>query len=253
MLFFYQSDRLVRPLSGFKIIMVLIFLSFGPDGYAQDSLFPENQPAVVIDPGHGGSDAGVRGPDGSLEKTVSLILSRLIAKELEGKYKVVLTRTGDYGLDLFSRTALANHMKADVFISIHTGGSFLHKAGGINIFFFKENLSALPVLGSGPVKAVEDSVVLPWNSIQIRHLTASSALADSLKKRFSDRGKFFKSTIESAPLMVLEGADMPAVLIETGYLTNPTEEKRLNDPEALSHFARGIREGIDDFFAKSAR
>ena len=106
--------------------------------------FSIQKKTIAIDPGHGGYDKGARGPDGTFEKTVTMELARVLALELEKTYNVILTRTDDYWIDILKRTAMANHLNADMFISIHTGGSFLHQASGISLYYYeKSSTSAL--------------------------------------------------------------------------------------------------------------
>ncbi|MGD9106159.1 MAG: N-acetylmuramoyl-L-alanine amidase [Desulfobacterales bacterium] len=205
----------------------------------------------MLDPGHGGHDNGALGPEGTFEKNVTLDLARMVATEFGNTYRVILTRTDDYFLDIPSRTSTANHAKADLFISIHAGGSFLHQVIGITLYFFKE--IAEPVLTSDidpskPFKRLNNRS--PWADIQNAHQITSKILAKSLLNRINEQTIFKKGEILGAPLKVLEGADMPAVCLEIGYITNPAEEKSLQDINVLSNIARGIRNGIDDFFEK---
>ncbi len=219
---------------------------------AEKLIFGKHKKIIVIDPGHGGRDKGARGPDGVLEKRVTLTLARMIRAELENKYSSVLTRSGDYWLDIPDRTAVANHTKADMFISIHTGGSFLHKASGILVFYFKEISEPAPAFEATLPKPFKDSdIQIPWDNIQNKHIAASKVLAELMQNRINDQIKFMESKTESAPLMVLSGADMPSILIEIGYLTNPATEKELRNVEILSEIAKGISNGIDDFWHPS--
>jgi len=214
-------------------------------------IFAKQKKTIVLDPGHGGHDKGVLGPEGTFEKNVTLDLARMVATEFENTYLVILTRTDDYFLNIPSRTSTANHVKADLFISIHTGGSFLHQASGITLYFFKEvaELALTPDTDpSKPFKRINN--LSPWSNIQNAHQTTSKILAKSLLNRINEQTIFKKSEILGAPLMVLEGADMPAVCLEIGYITNPAEEKTLRDISVLSNIVRGIRNGIDDFFEK---
>jgi len=214
-------------------------------------LFEQQKKTIVLDPGHGGYDKGAQGPDGTLEKTVTLNLARMIAKELANNYRAVLTRTGDYWLDIPARTASANHVEADLFISIHTGGSFLHQASGITLYYFKEfaeSSIASDTDPSQPFKSINDQV--PWPNIHNRHQKSSKVLAQLMLNRINKQRIFTKSDIQDAQFMILEGADMPAVCLEIGYITNPAEEKSLRDISVLSNIAKGIRNGIDDFFEK---
>lgn len=209
---------------------------------------------VVIDPGHGGHEKGVRGPGGTVEKDVALTLARLIESELRGKYRVALTRSDDYWLEVPRRTDVANHYEADVFISIHTGGSFLHKAGGIIIYYYKK--TAIPLIsaeGGHTKNSAADEDRILWDRMQQKHVGASRLLARKLKNRINDRITFSHCKTDTAPLLVLRGADMPAVLVEVGYLTNPAEEKHLRDKQVLQDFAWAIAAGIKDFFKIRAR
>ena len=214
-------------------------------------VFAKQKKTIVLDPGHGGHDKGALGPDGTFEKNVTLDLARMLATELKNTYRVMLTRTDDYFLNIPSRTSMANHVKADLFISIHSGGSFLHQANGITLYFFKEisESTLTPSIDpSKPFKGINNRS--PWSNIQNRHQASSKILAQLMLNRINKQTIFKKSEILDAPLMVLEGADMPAVCLEIGYITNPVEEKSLQDISVLSNIAQGIRNGIDDFFDK---
>lgn len=207
------------------------------------------QGTVVLDPGHGGHETGTQGPGGTLEKTVTLLLARMIADELGDQYLVVLTRTDDYSLGLYGRAAAANNIKADIFISLHTGGSFLHEASGMSVVFFKEVIKPAMTPEAIPKKHFENKKAnINWDTIQNKYITKSKVLAQLIQDRLLGHSKFKKSRIQSAPLLVLKGAEMPAILIEIGYLTNPVEENALREPNVLSDLAKGISKGINDFF-----
>ena len=105
---------------------------------AKKPLFEDFKQVVAIDPGHGGDEAGAKGPNGTIEKAVTLSMAQILAAELQRGYRVVLTRTDDNQVDLEMRTALANHHKADLLISIHTGGSFIHSTSGIQIYHYQD-------------------------------------------------------------------------------------------------------------------
>ena len=214
---------------------------------AKQIITNKSKKIIVVDPGHGGYDIGTKGLGNTMEKNVTLRLARMLAKELDHKYKTVLTRTDDYHLDLNSRTSVANHLKADVFISIHTGGSFLHDADGIVIFYFKkieERPISRDLYSSGA-----DNV---WHHLQIRHIKASGLLAELIKKSIYEHKLYPKVIVKNSPLLILEGADTPSVLIETGYLTNPSEEKKLNDPNYLQGLAKCISIGIERFLLETS-
>ena len=205
---------------------------------------------IVIDPGHGGYETGGQGPDGTFEKTVTLKFAQVLAEELGKTYKTILTRTDDYWVDIPARSATANHVDADMFISIHTGGSFLHQASGMSLYYYQKTSKSTLTLDPDSSKEFKnDNPEVSWANIQDRHQQNSQILAESVRDRIG-RQTQYKPEIEGAPLMVLEGADMPAILIEIGYITNPVDEKSLLDIDVLSKIAQAMRNGIDDFFEK---
>jgi len=235
--------------------LIAVFISFflligtsTSEGGAKKPFSWDTRKTIVLDPGHGGNDSGAKGPDGSLEKIVTLALARMISSELGSKYRVVLTRTDDYFIDLIERTSIANQLKSDLFISIHTGGSFLHKTSGTTIFYY-QGISSVPleidVASNRTVESGPDKT--PWDEIQLRHINSSRVLADLIKKGLQGIIKGFKCDIRDAPLLVLSGADMPSTHVELGYLTNPADEKSFRNQEFLSKVATGISQGLDAF------
>lgn len=229
---------------------ILLPVILAAEGYAKKPNIGNYQRVIVIDPGHGGYAKGAKGPERTLEKTVTFNLARIIAVELSNTYKVILTRTDDYWLDIPGRTATANHEVADLFISIHTGGSFHYQASGMTLYYFKEPLGPALTQTTELLKPLKSGTQIPWKKIQNRHKSTSNALAELIRKRINAQVIFIESKVRGAPLMVLEGADMPAVVIEIGYITNPAEEKSLRDINVLSKIAKGIRAAIDEFFQK---
>ena len=241
------------------VILLLLFMMLAHPAITKAKSnkldFQNQKKTIVLDPGHGGYDKGAQGPDGTFEKTVTMELARVLALELEKTYNVVLTRTDDYWIDILERTAMANHLNADMFISIHTGGSFLHQASGISLYYYeKASTSALMLETESMEESKSSNFKELWSNIQGRHQKNSKVLAEhilnSLKEKIGENVEY-NAEIQGAPLMVLEGADTPAVLIEIGYITNPTEEKSLNDINVLSDIARKIKKGIDEFFEKT--
>ena len=112
----YCKPSTLNPYSVFIIVIIATLSALATFGDAKTSPFDKFKKTIVLDPGHGGRDSGAKGPDGSLEKTVSLSLAQLIKDQLEKRYKVVLTRTEDYWLDIPGRTDVANHLEADLFV-----------------------------------------------------------------------------------------------------------------------------------------
>lgn len=228
----------------FLIVISLCITSVNVE--AKELFFDKHKKTVVLDPGHGGHDRGARGPEGTYEKTVVLTLARMIVSELGDKYRVFLIRTDDYQLDIPARTALANHQKADLFISIHTGGSFLHQAGGMTVYYYNEILHE----AADKEKLKNSCDLIPWDDLQKRHKPASKVLAKLMKHHLNEKIKYIETGIEGMPLIVLSGADMPAILIEIGCLTNPLEEKKMLDTKVLADLTKAISNGIDDFLLK---
>lgn len=224
------------------ILITLLLVSLLGDAEAKTPFFKGIKKTVVLDPGHGGHDIGARGPDGGLEKNVTLTLATELAAALRDEYKVVMTRTGDYGLDLAGRTNTANHSEADLFISIHTGGSFVHHTSGMAIYHYQDFSEAPP-----PHKPDKNTPIL-WDRAQTRHLAKSRELAGLIGTRLGRLEAVEERRIQGAPLLLLQAANMPAVLIEIGYLTNPAEGKKLSDQRFLTDLAREIRRAIDEYF-----
>lgn len=203
---------------------------------------------IVLDPGHGGNDWGAKGHEGTYEKDVTLAVAQKLATQLNNKYRVILTRSADYGLEVFNRTAVANHQKAVLFISIHTGGDFLHKTNGMSIFTYQEATESELLFPPEPAEQNRDSKTQsPWDRVQIWHKASSKQLAKTIYNRLCDSQNVLTCNIQQAPLLILLGADMPAVLLEIGYITNPQDEKTMNDPEQLSEIVTHIINGIEDF------
>jgi len=245
-------DRSNRHLC-FALVVCLLFFGHATGAIARQPLFEAFKRVIVIDPGHGGQDFGAKGPDGALEKTITLELARLIVFELEPEFKVVLTRTDDYGLDLETRTAMANHLQAQIFMSIHTAGSFVHSTTGTSIYYY-QNFSKPDSGKEQPPSPADkkDNEPILWQNVQSSHLAKSRALAGTIDDRLKSNTAV-QNRIEGAPLAVLQGAAMPAILIEVGYLTNPSEEKNLRDQNYLMDLAEQIRLGIEDFMGQNKK
>ncbi len=229
----------------------MVMFTLGADMRSSARYGHVKQPLIVIDPGHGGHDGGVKGPTGVMEKTVVIVLARSLARRLEADYRIQLTRTDDYDLALLDRTALANQLQAALYISLHCGGSFRHQAKGVTLFYFNRG-DRTPSVSEPNVdeELAGKSGPTPWDQIQMRHQTDSKILAFTLQQYLESTGLNVGVGVREAPLAVLMGANMPAVLMEVGYLSNPDEEKRLSDPEYLSKMAAGIEKAIKAYFSK---
>ncbi|MCP4626451.1 MAG: N-acetylmuramoyl-L-alanine amidase [bacterium] len=233
------------------LVVIAGFFLTGMAGHAmaQKHLFEAYKKVIVIDPGHGGDESGARGADGTAEKAVTLSLAKILAAELKREYRVVLTRTDDIQMNLVNRTATANHHKADLFISIHTGGSFVHGSSGILIYHYQDFSEDSRKHGQNmPTQRQNANAPVLWDRAQSKYLEKSRLLAGLINTRLNGLSEVNSSRLQGAPLLLLQGANMPAILIEIGYLTNPSEEKRLNDRGHLTGLARKISRGIDEYF-----
>ncbi len=208
---------------------------------------------VVIDPGHGGPDAGITGADRTLEKELTLSLARLIETRLAKKYKTVMTRKNDTPVDLKKRSEAANKARGDMLLSLHAGGAFSREVRGIRLFHHTSQAA----VDAGGGLALEPGVIagsattLRWNEAQSQYLSLSRTLAMILSEHISAKAMVNKPQVAvmGLPDLVLAGADMPALHIEIGQLTNPADEKLLKDKAYLAMLADGICSGIEAFFS----
>jgi N-acetylmuramoyl-L-alanine amidase len=214
-------------------------------------LFPEKTARIALDPGHGGKDYGARGPTGLLEKEVCLELARNLALRLESLYQVTLTRSDDYQVELKQRAAIANQADANLMISLHTGAGFVHSARGISIYYHADTSQSIPA--SDLPRSGDADARQQWERTQTRYQSASLALATVLKKYLDQDPDSPGCSIHGAPLMVLEGADMPAVLIEIGHITHPATEAKIADPQNREWLTEQIFNGIQTFLSEQIR
>ncbi|MBA3232087.1 MAG: N-acetylmuramoyl-L-alanine amidase [Acidobacteria bacterium] len=192
---------------------------------------------VVIDPGHGGTESGARGPGGTLEKQVTLAVARRLKAALEARLgvRVILTRDGDDTVGLDERAAVANNNKADLFISLHANASVRPSASGAEVFYLgiddyqeeaerlRGERTALPVFGGG-TREIE---VIPWQMAQVRYIPQSAGFAQAVEAALRERVPMSPRALQPAPFRVLVGANMPAVLVEMGFITNQGQEQQL--------------------------
>lgn len=239
----------------YVINLIVIFACMHAFHNAADAQDKQNEKAratVVLDSGHGGTDAGVKGPEGTLEKDVTLNLARMVAAELSYNYHVVLTRTEDYTMGHADRAATANTQNASLFISIHIGGSFLRAISGGSIYYFETLESAETSAENGFAKSsAQPDCKKIWDCIQTRHSIQSRVLASVIQDQLVNRIEYWNFNVRGAPLIVLKGADMPAILIEVGHLTHPADEKVLSDPSSLLKIAQAISTGIKRFLERT--
>jgi len=210
---------------------------------------------VVIDPGHGGTEEGAKGANGTLEKHVTLAVARRLKAALESRLgiRVILTRDSDQTVGLDERAALANNNKADLFVSLHANASVRPAASGAEVFYLavddyadaaervsRGERAAVAVFGGG----TRDIEVIPWEMAQVRYMEASAALAQAVEASLRERVTMSPRALQQAPFRVLVGANMPAVLIEMGFITNAAQEQALSGGEFQSAFVQGIYSSI---------
>jgi N-acetylmuramoyl-L-alanine amidase len=216
---------------------------------------------IVIDPGHGGHDTGTIGPTGLMEKDLCLDIAKRLGKMIEEKIpgmEVVYTRTDDTFVPLEARAPIANQAKADVFISIHANASPRDRnARGIETYYlnFSASDDALEVAARENATAqstlheLQDIIKKIANNEKIEEsrelaIEVQSALAGRMQRvsrHLKDRG------VKKAPFVVLIGANMPSVLAEVSFLSNPTDEAMLKRPEHRERVAEGLYLGIEKY------
>jgi N-acetylmuramoyl-L-alanine amidase len=213
---------------------------------------------VIIDPGHGGKDHGKTGTSGLLEKDVNLMLAEAIRVRLERELDVdvVLTREDDRLLSLTHRAEIANEAGGDLFVSIHCNSWFSERTGGFEAYFLSparsESERALAryenAAGGNPAPNTPggDIDFIIWDLVQNEYINESSTFAEFVQKAMSDRLSIRNRGVKQANFVVLQGTKMPAVLIETAFLSNPTEEAFLADPDFHRQVADGLVEAVRD-------
>jgi N-acetylmuramoyl-L-alanine amidase len=215
---------------------------------------------IVIDPGHGGHDTGTIGPTGLMEKDlcldVALRLGKIIQQRLPGA-EVVYTRSDDTFIPLEERTRVANESKADLFISIHANSSHDHAARGIETYYL--NLRGSPdamevaarenATAQESIHDLEDIVKKIARSEKIDESREFAAdIQESLAKRIQKLNRTVKDRgVRKAPFVVLVGADMPSVLTEISFLSNPADEQLLKKPEHRQRVAEGLYQGMANY------
>ena len=213
-----------------------------------------------MDPGHGGEDTGAKGARGLMEKDVVLELAGALVHELEAcGLEARLTRTSDTFIPLWDRARLANQAGADLFVSLHLNAARSRQAKGSEVYFLAlggadpeaTGIAAQENGGERPHRPATDKVVagILDNLSQEAFLMDSERLAVAIQAQLNKLGGIRQRGVKQAPFVVLRGAAMPAVLVETVFISNPREEAKLKDPAFLRKAARAITMGIRRYFA----
>jgi N-acetylmuramoyl-L-alanine amidase len=221
---------------------------------------------VVLDPGHGGVDKGSQGPDGALEKAINLAVAEAVRDGLEatGRYRVVMTRDRDRSVALDERVRIAREAGADLFLSIHADADERSRSTrGASVYTladYAEGRSRSEILQEDPwildvdlsIRRAEVGDIL----IDLVHRDTknqSTAFAEALIPHLRSAGPLLRNTHRSAGFYVLLAPDVPAVLLEAGFITNPDDEARLTSRTDRRTLADAIVAGIDDYFDQRER
>jgi len=222
---------------------------------------------VALDPGHGGEDPGAIGPSGLREKDVVLAVALQLRDRLNANYgmRAMLTRDDDYFVPLGQRVAKARRVQADLFISVHADAFFTPQARGASVFalsdkgasssaarWMAERENAADLVGGVNLKAADATVVRA-----MLDMSTTAQIKDSLKlgsevlSRIGKVGRLHKGSVEQAGFAVLKAPDIPSILVETAFISNPDEESRLRDPKYQAQLVAALADGVQRYFARN--
>src|SRR6185437_13187504 len=219
---------------------------------------------IAVDAGHGGEDPGAIGMKGTREKDVVLAIARELALEINGEpgMKAVLTRDGDYFVPLRDRMRRARAKQADLFVSIHADSIRDRHVDGASVYILSqrgatdeasrwlaERENASDLIGGVSLDDKDDvlaSVLLDLS--QTASLSASHVAAERVLRQLNHVGEVRKPQVQQARFMVLKSPDIPSMLVETAYISNPQEERRLHSQPYQAKLAAAIHQGVRDYF-----
>jgi len=221
---------------------------------------------VAIDAGHGGEDPGALGASGTHEKNITLALAKKLKQKIDARENMhaVLIRDGDYFVPLAQRVTKARAVKADLFMSIHADAFIKPHARGSSVFALSEN-GATSVAARWLAKKENEADLVGGVNIDVKDpflkrtlidLSQTATINDSLKlghavlNEIGGVNTLHKSHVEQAGFAVLKAPDIPSILIETAFISNPEEEKRLNDPKYQDKLVDAILDGVLKYFDK---
>ena len=222
---------------------------------------------IAIDPGHGGEDPGARGRSGTLEKNVTLSIAQKLKEriETEPNMRAVLTRDGDFFIPLHMRVEKARRVRADLLVSIHADAFIKPSANGSSVFALSER-GATSVAARWLAKQENDADLIggvnlgikdPYLKQTLLDLSQTASINDSLKlgkavlQEMGGINRLHKNYVEQAGFAVLKAPDIPSILIETAFISNPDEERKLRDPFYQNKMADAIFAGIKRYFSKN--
>ena len=223
---------------------------------------------IAIDPGHGGEDPGAIGPTGLREKDVVLAVALQLRDKLNAVpgMRVMLTRDADFFVPLHERVRKARRVQADLFVSIHADAFYKPEARGASVFalstqgasssaarWMAERENAADQVGGVNVARVRDPQVLR----AMLDMSTTAQIKDSLKighevlSRIGRVGRLHKAQVEQAGFAVLKAPDIPSILVETAFISNPEEESRLRDPAFRAELVAALASGIRRYFERN--
>lgn len=222
---------------------------------------------VAIDAGHGGEDSGARGRRGTNEKDVTLAIARRLKQRIdqESNMRAVLVRDGDYFIPLAQRVAKSRRVQADLFVSIHADAWVRPDAKGSSVFALSER-GATSAAARLLAKRENDSDLIGGVNLGVRDpvlartlldLSQTATISDSLKlgravlTELGDVNALHKRSVEQAGFAVLKAPDIPSILVETAFISNPQEEKRLKDSDYQEKMASAILSGLKRYLAQN--
>lgn len=246
-----QPKKLQPPIPETKKLLV-------PESLTRE--FGLTAKTIVIDPGHGGKDPGALGRRTLREKDIVLSISEKLREVLTRKgYTVLMTRDTNRFIPLKERTAFATHHKADLFLSIHANGSESTKAKGIETYYLSvtstdkaaADIAARENADSG--YSIQELEVLLKGILQESKSEDSKRLAKHVQQALVQATGAVDRGVKHARFVVLIGTNVPAVLIETGFISNPTEGRKLTTPAYQQEIATAIAQGIEKFLGKTGK
>lgn len=226
-----------------------------------DASAPDRFDVVVVDAGHGGEDEGARGPKGGLEKDVVLAVARGLAEELRGRgLRVVMTRQDDSFVPLEQRTHIANDARGDLFVSIHANAARDARIHGIETFFLsldasddaarqlaeRENLAFGEAAARLP-QPDDPLVAILGDLIATEHLSASQEFAGLAQVRLALGKSEASRGVKQAPFVVLTGVQMPASLVEIGFISNAADEREMRSAAGRGAVVSALSDAVMEF------
>jgi N-acetylmuramoyl-L-alanine amidase len=223
---------------------------------------------VAIDPGHGGDDTGALGYRRLAEADIVLAIAKKLKAELEDipGVSAFLTRSGDYFVPLRKRVELARQLQADVMISIHCNASRNHEATGTEVYFLSitgatdeasrslaESENAADLIGGVPRETGNDLLGILFDLRQNDTVRRSSELAENLVDALRDEDRLSTRGVKQAGFVVLKAPDIPAVLVETAFITNAREAAMLKDSQFQNKMAERLSDGVQAYMKNHAR